>query len=210
MISFIRGELEYIGEDMIIVETCGIGYEIRVPYSVIEDLGLVGEEVRIHTYLYVREDALNLYGFLTREDLEVFKLLITVNGIGPKAALGILSTITPDNLRFAILSEDAKTISKAPGIGAKTASKLILELKDKIKLEDAFELSFKKEEKNEAQMTLPYGNDTAKAKRFEATQALVALGYSQTEATKMVRQVSINDTMSVEEVLKQSLKHMAF
>ena len=167
----------------------------------------VGEIVRIHTYLYVREDALNLYGFATRDDLEVFKLLITVNGVGPKAALGILSTISPDDLRFAILADDAKAIAKAPGIGAKTASKLILELKDKLKLEDAFEAKMKTPE---TQITMALGITDVKTVRNEAVQALVALGYSNTDALKVVRQVEITDTMDVEAVLKQCLKKMTF
>lgn len=207
MIAFIKGELEYISEDSIIVESGGIGYEVRVPLTVMQQLPGVGQTVRIHTYLYVREDALNLYGFATREDLEIFKLLITVNGVGPKAALGILSTITPDDLRFAILADDAKAIAKAPGIGAKTASKLILELKDKLKLEDAFEARMRAPE---TQITMALGITDVATVRNEAVQALVALGYSNTDALKVVRQVEITDTMDVEAVLKQCLKKMTF
>ena len=129
MIAFIKGELAYIGVDTIIVETGGIGYEIRVPLTVMEELPELNEIVRVHTYLYVREDAVCLYGFTTKDDLDIFKLLITVNGIGPKVALGILGAISPDTLRFAVLSDDVKTIAKAPGIGAKTAGKLIWNLR---------------------------------------------------------------------------------
>lgn len=204
MISYIRGELAAVSEEYIIVECGGMGYEIRVPASVIEDVPSVGGEVRIHTYLYVREDALNLYGFLTRDDLNVFKLLISVNGIGPKAALGILSTLSTDDLRFAVLADDAKTIAKAPGVGAKTAGKLILELKDKLKLEDVFEQSLKKNE----EVLSTSGTDSIKEVRNEAVQALAALGYSNTEAMKMVRQVVITDDMDVEAVLKLSLKQI--
>ena len=110
MIAFIKGELEYIGTDTIIVETGGIGYEVRVPLTVMEELPEIGETVRIHTYLYVREDAVCLYGFTSKDDLDVFKLLITVNGIGPKVALGILGTISPDTLRFAVLSDDVLSL----------------------------------------------------------------------------------------------------
>lgn len=208
MIAFIKGELEFISEECIVVEAGGIGYEIRVPGSILEELPNVGEEVRIHTYLYVREDAMNLYGFASRDDLNVFKLLITVNGIGPKAALGILSTLTTDDLRFAVLADDAKAISKAPGIGAKTASKLILELKDKLKLEDAFESRLAKAPV-QTEMTKALGINDPKEIRNEAVQALVALGYSNTDAMKAVRQVFITETTDVEEVLKQSLKKMS-
>ncbi len=208
MIAYIKGELVYIGIDTIVVETGGIGYEIRVPLTVMEELPETGEEVRIHTYLYVREDAINLYGFTSKDDLDVFKLLITVNGIGPKGALGILGAISPDTLRFAVLSDDVKTISKAPGIGTKTAGKLIIELKDKLKLEDAFEQRLAKTVES------PVADNSAKGDikriRNEAIQALVALGYSSTDAMKAVRQVEISEGMDVETVLKQSLKQMSF
>ncbi len=208
MIAFIKGELSYIGVDTIIVETGGIGYEIRVPLTVMEELPELGEVVRIHTYLYVREDAVCLYGFTSKDDLDVFKLLITVNGIGPKVALGILGAISPDTLRFAVLSDDVKTIAKAPGIGAKTAGKLILELKDKLSLEDAFEQRLSKTADTKA--TESTGKDGIKTVRNDAVQALVALGYSSTDAMKAVRQIEITDDMDVEEVLKQSLKKMSF
>ena len=132
MLAFVKGKLDTVTEDYIIVENQGNGYEILVPGSVIQAMPQVGNEVKIYTYLYVREDVLQLYGFLTKDQLDMFKLLITVNGIGPKGALGILTVMDVDALRLAILSDDAKSIAKSPGIGAKTAGKLILELKDKI------------------------------------------------------------------------------
>lgn len=202
MISYIKGELAEIFDEYIVVETASIGYEIRVPMSVVNTLPSIGSDVKIYTYLYVREDALNLYGFLSKDDLTVFKLLITVNGIGPKGALGILSTITPDDLRFAVLSDDVKAISKAPGIGTKTASKLILELKDKLKLEDAFE------QKLQNSIEGTNLNSSMDAKN-EAIQALVALGYSNSDALKAVRQVNITEDMDVETILKQSLKKIS-
>lgn len=205
MISYIKGELVCVTEDGIVVETGSIGYNIRVPLSVVNELPSIGGTVKIHTYMYVREDALHLYGFLTRDDLKIFQLLITVNGIGPKGALGILSTITPDDLRFAVLADDVKTISKAPGIGTKTASKLILELKDKLKLEDAFEQKLSHHDELSTGGVL---NNIGEI-RNEAVQALVALGYSTTDALKMVRQVDITDDMSVEDVLKLSLKKVS-
>lgn len=203
MISFVKGELCEIRENCIVVELNGIGYEIFTPMSTIDKLPGVGSTVKIHTYMYVREDALSLYGFLTPDDLYVFKLLITVNGIGPKGALGILSVMTPNDLRFAVLSDDAKSISKAPGIGSKTASKLILELKDKLKLEDAFELRM--QQSIDAMNGLTGDESDI---RNEAIQALVALGYSNTEATKAVHAVKVKAGMSVEDILKASLKHI--
>lgn len=202
MLVYVKGELVSLSEDGIVVENNGIGYEIKVPMSVMNELPQIGSSVKIYTYLYVREDAQKLYGFLTKDDLSVFKLLITVNGIGPKGALGILSAITPDDLRFAVLSEDVKAISKAPGIGTKTASKLILELKDKLKLEDAFEQRFEHQTQEE-------NRNKSTEMTNEAVLALVSLGYSNTDALKAVRKVTITDKMSVEELLKLSLKHIS-
>ena len=146
MISYIKGTLREIYEESLIVETGGIGYQIQAPLSLLSEAS-VGKDIRVYTYLYIGQDQTpRLYGFAAREDLEVFRLLIGVSGIGPKGAMGVLSVISPDDLRFAILSEDAKSIARAPGIGVKTAKKLILELKDKFKLEDAFELKRSHEE----------------------------------------------------------------
>lgn len=189
-------------EDAIQVENNGIAYEILVPASIYSELPGLGEPVKIHTYLHVREDALQLFGFLNRDDLEVFRLLITVNGIGPKGALGILSSISPDDLRFAILAEDAKAIAKAPGIGAKTAGKLILELKDKLHLEDAFEKKLTHTAEKAA------GNDALGERRREAVEALSALGYSGTESLQAVRRVEAGDAMTTEDILKLALKEM--
>ena len=139
MYSYIKGELAEVGTESITVEASGIGYCIYISNMAFSYLPSIGEDVKIYTYLYVREDAMIIYGFLDKDDLNVFKQLITVSGIGPKGALGILSVLSADDLRFAILSGDAKTISKAPGIGAKTAQRVILDLKDKMSLEEAFE-----------------------------------------------------------------------
>ena len=125
MISYIKGELTEVFEDTVVVETNGIGYNIRVPGSVLDRLPSVGSSVRIYTYLYVKEDAMNLFGFLNRDDLSVFKLLLNVSGIGPKGALAILSTIGPDDLRFAVLSEDVKTISSGAGFSVSSDGKAL-------------------------------------------------------------------------------------
>ena len=132
MISYIRGELSEVLEDVVVLESGSVGFNIRVPGSVLSQLPSIGTEMKLYTYLQVREDAMSLFGFLSRDDLELFQQLLGVNGVGPKAALGILSVIPPDDFRFAVLAGDAKAISRAPGIGAKTAQKIILELKDKL------------------------------------------------------------------------------
>ena len=201
MISYLKGELTEVFENTVVVETNGIGYNIRVPGSVLDRLPSVGSSVRIYTYLYVKEDAMNLFGFLSRDDLSVFKLLLNVSGIGPKGALAILSTIGPDDLRFAVLSEDVKTISSAPGIGAKTAKRLIIELKDKLKLAEVFETALANKEKASSE------NDVLLA-RNEAVEALVALGYASAQAMKAVQQVENAEEKDSEQILKEALKKL--
>lgn len=204
MYSYIKGELsEIVAENHIVVENGGIGYNIYIPGQVLSLLPGVGEEVKIYTYLCVREDAFILYGFLTRDDLNVFKLLIGVSVIGPKGALAILSVMSTDDLRFAVLSDDAKAIAKAPGVGNKTAQRLIIELKDKLSLEDAFE------QKLSHTQEAVSGNGL-KGIRNEAVEALVSLGYSSTEALKVLRDIEITEDSSVEDILKLALKQMAF
>lgn len=200
MIAFIQGELCEVGQDTIIVACQGIGYEIQVPVSVAQSLPDPGNRVKIYTYTYVREDALGLFGFLTRDDLTVFKLLITVNGVGPKAALAILSSMTADELRFAILAEDAKAISKAPGIGPKTAKRMIIELKDKLDLESMID------NHGDSSTYAPGNAEAAASVRDEVIMALTALGYSNTESVRAVRAVSGADEMDSETLLKQALK----
>ena len=139
MYAYISGKLEGVAEDAVIIDNHGIGYQILVPSSTLDRLPSVGGEVKVYTYLQVREDAMVLFGFLTKEELELFKRLITVTGIGPKGALAILGTLSVDDLRFAILSGDAKAIAAAPGIGVKTAQRVILDLKDRMDFLEAFE-----------------------------------------------------------------------
>jgi Holliday junction DNA helicase RuvA len=201
MISYLKGELAEVKENYVVIEVGNIGYEVSLPASSILELPSKGSILKLYTYLHVREDAIGLFGFLTKDDLEMFKLLITVNGIGPKGALGILSAISADDIRFAVLAEDAKAIAKAPGIGSKTASKLILELKDKFKLESAFEQRLLNQS-DKKEVSGVFG------KREEAVQALTVLGYSGTEALKIVNLVDITENMSSEEILKMCLKKM--
>ncbi|NLZ81641.1 MAG: Holliday junction branch migration protein RuvA [Clostridiales bacterium] len=201
MISYLKGEIIDVLVDSLILETNQIGYQIYVPASVVMQLPSIGSDIKIHTHFHVREDALTLYGFLTKDDLSVFKLLIGVSGIGPKGALGILSTISPDELRFAVLAEDVKTITKAPGIGNKTAQKLIIELKDKLKLEDIFE------QKEQTELAPGLVKEDI---RNEAIQALIALGYSGTDALRAVKQIPLDENTTVEELLKAALKKISF
>ena len=201
MISYIKGELVEVTENSIVLDHQGMGFSIMMPGSILDKLPQIGSELKVHTYLYVKEDILDLYGFLTRDDLKIFKLLITVNGIGPKGALAILSALSPDDLRFAVLAGDAKTISKAPGIGSKTAQKLIIELKDKLKIEDVLDGA------GEGYASQDNMADTASA---EAVMALTSLGYSAADATRAVRMVENVQSMDSEAILKAALKKLAF
>lgn len=202
MISYIKGELTEVFEDMIVIENNNIGYNIRVPACVIDEMPHTGEFVKVYTYMYVREDAINLFGFLSHDEVEIFKLLINVSGIGPKGALAILSAMTVDELRFAILSDDVKVIKSAPGIGAKTAQRLIIELKDKLNLEDTLERAVNSTEKKKA------GSGNVMLARNDAVEALVALGYSNSEALRAVKLVDNADEKDSDMILKEALKKL--
>lgn len=203
MIAYIRGKVAHLTETKVIVDVHDIGYQIFITARDASAMPPAGDEVLLHTFFNVKEDAMQLFGFLSKDDMEIFKLLLGVNGVGPKAALGILSVMSADDIRFAVLADDAKTISKAPGIGTKTARKLILDLKDKVSLEDAFE----KRLENQAGSPVPaVENDTVS----EAVQALTALGYSSADALKAVRKADIAEGMTTEEILKSALKNMSF
>ena len=199
MIAYVKGVLAVVGQDSIIIDKGGIGININVPVSIISTLPSIGIEVKVFTYTYVREDAIALYGFMTMDDLDVFKLLINVNGVGTKTALGILSAITPNELRLAVISADYKTITKAPGIGKKTAERIVLELRDKVKMviED------------DSYIAVDSG-DVAKSDSVNiALEALVSLGFSYGEAAKAVKQVDNYEEMDDESLIKAALKHLS-
>ena len=203
MISSVKGKLEGVNTDSVIIDVNGLGVEAIVPATVINRLPKIDENVRLYTYLHVREDAMQLYGFLEKEDLDFFKLLITVNGIGPKAAIAVLSSMPADILTFAILSEDIKTIEKAQGIGAKTAKKLVLELKDKVGI---IKIPKNTGSENYDNNVLTIGINSEI--KDEAVQVLTALGYSQTEAVKAISTVEISEKMTSEELVKLALKNL--
>lgn len=202
MISYLRGELVSIEEDKAIIDVNGVGFGVFMPGQSMTMLPPIGEDVKLHTYMNVREDAMQLFGFLTRDDLNVFKLVITVNGIGPKNGLSILSHMSADDLRFAVMSQDVKAISGAPGIGKKTAEKLILELRDKLSIDEILEKS--------TEMETTVISSASNQTQLDAIQALIALGYGNTEATRAVKKVDMNEYTTTEEILKQALKHIMF
>ena len=205
MYAYLKGTLEEITEDNIVVEVGNIGYNVKVSTTTADLLPPLGNEVKIYTYTLVREDTFSLYGFLTRDDLEIFKKLITVNGIGPKGGLAILSVMSADALRFAIMAGDAKSIAKAPGIGNKTAERVILDLRDKVSLEDT--LRGLGEPVGAADAVFG-GGSPDNAMKKEAIEALVALGYSASDATAAVKKVEVTEETTVESILKMALKFM--
>lgn len=200
MISYVRGEVAAFEAEKVIIDVNGIGYGIYMSQQAMGRLPMVGSEVKLYTYFSVKEDSMQLFGFLSKDELDVFRLIIGVNGIGPKGGLGILSVLTPNDLRFAVMSKDVKAISAAPGIGKKTAEKLILELKDKLSIEDALEQT------TESVGTI--ASSETQSAQLDAVQALVALGYGNTEALKAVKKVEVDENTTTETILKNALKYL--
>lgn len=199
MLYNIKGKLTVTDVNFIVVECGGIGFKCFTTLNTAKTVGEIGKEVNVYTYLAVREDAMDLYGFATTAELDAFKLLITVSGIGPKAAVAILSELTPDKLALCIASGDAKSITRAQGVGKKTAERVVLELKDKM-----------------GSMNISSGNSNAVAgvlsvnessNASEAVEALVALGYSQSDAAMAVS--TLDKSMSVDEMIRFGLKQLA-
>lgn len=203
MINYVSGILSEIEDNLIIVEAGGIGYGINVPASLIGELPKAGSAVRIYTYFSVKEDSESLYGFINKEDRDMFRQLISVNGVGPKGALAILSVMRPDDLRLAIATGDSKSISRAQGIGAKTAERVILELKNKVGDINAI---------GAAVLGGKLAGTIAAGKQYgpvsEAMDALIMLGYSRMEAGKALSLVNVNEDMPTEEVLRLALKNI--
>lgn len=200
MYAYMRGELADICLDYVILDVNGIGYQLYIPSRDLNNLQ-IGTEIKLHTYLAVREDAMVLYGFLSKEDLQMFRLLIGVSGIGPKGGLAILSLYTARELQFFLLAGDSKAISKASGIGAKTAQRVIIDLKDKIDFEETVAGT------SEETVSVTMGAKDSQSKN-DAILALTALGYSQSESMRAVSAVKITEDMDVETILKLALKAM--
>lgn len=198
MYAFIYGEIIDKEPENLVVECNHIGYNIHIAPGMLPKFPAVGQMARIYTYTSVREDAFWLYGFTSKDELSMFKLLITVSGIGPKAAMGILSVMDVDTIRLAVISQDAKMIAKAPGVGAKSASRIVLELKDKIKPEDVIGKSVDDEE-----------SSVIGTLRQEATEALVALGYTVSDAYKVLQKLDITEDTRVEDVIKMALRQIS-
>ena len=194
MISYIKGTLAGYGDGWIIVETGGIGYRIFVSSVMLPQLPKIGEDMKIHIHMNVKEDGISLYGFSSAEEQELFHRLLSVSGVGPKGALGFLAQLRPHEVIMAILAGDVQTLCKAPGIGKKTAQRVILELKDKFQTADAVA----------AEMDMAEGGAALDA-RAEAVEALTALGYSRSEAASAVNKTA-REHMTTEEILKAALR----
>lgn len=197
MISYIKGNLEAKNLDNVVIDVGGIGYKIYMSASSMDKLGEVGNTVKVHTYMRVREDDVSLYGFCTNEELKMFEQLIGVSGVGAKSALTILANISPSSFALAIISGDVKTLKELPGIGAKSAQRMILELKDKMKTQDAI-----------ATESAPIYNDIVKNDKMrDAIEALQVLGYARKDIDLAVANIDASN-MSVEDIIKQGLKYL--
>lgn len=200
MFAYIRGILEYKHNDYLVVEAKGVGYKIYTSLSTIQNIEPVGSEVKIYTHLYVREDIMSLYGFLTQEELGMFELLLGVSGVGPKAAISVVSSMSPSKFGLSVITDDYKSLTKAQGVGNKVAQRIILELKDKINKTDMVSAYIDKEESVNASI------DNSRVP--EAISALIVLGYTAYEANKAVASVYSED-MDLELIIKNALKALA-
>lgn len=200
MFSYIKGTIEAKTQNYIILETGGIGYKIFMSQTAIEKLEELGTKKKIYTYMRVREDDVSIYGFITEEELRMFELLLGVSGIGAKGAVSILSNITPSSFALAVITDNVAKIKSLPGIGVKTAQRIILELKDKLKTTSA--ISEKTEESNNLEKIVEEDSKFA-----EATAALQVLGYTRKEIEKALNKM--DKTLTVEEIIKKGLNNLA-
>ena len=199
MFAYLKGSLEIKTRGYIVIDVSGVGYKVFMSETAIEKIGEIGEIVKVYTYLRVREDDMSLYGFNTNEELRMFELLLSVSGIGAKSAISILSNITPSSFALAVISDDVSKIKALPGIGPKSAQRIILELKDKWKVEE----TISDEERNEILVSKKESENCN-----EAIAALQVLGYSKKEIEKALENID-KETLSVEDIIKKGLSNLA-
>lgn len=197
MFAYIKGSLEQKSNNYVVIDVGGIGYKIFMATKAIENLGEIGQVVKVHTHYYVREDNISLYGFNTNEELRMFELLLQVSGIGAKSAIAMLSEISPSSFALAVISDDISQLVKIPGIGKKTAARIVLELKDKLKTEEAITKT------EEVKLSISNEEETS-----EAIAALQVLGYTKREIEKALENVDTKN-LQLEEIIKQGLKNLA-
>ncbi len=203
MFAYIRGTLADIDGNMVIVENNGIGYGISSSMNTIGQLPAVGSEVKLFTKLVPKEDSLTLYGFYAKEELKMFELLLCVSGIGPKGALAILGTMSVSDIQFAVAGGDSKAFAAAPGVGKKTAERIIIDLKDKVDIIGAFEAKITSDLSGAKQAP-------STSVKEEVLEALVALGYSPSNAARALDKMTITESTSTEQLLSDTLKQMSF
>ena len=197
MYAYIKGKIEHKSGNYVVLDNMGVGYKVFMGESAINTIGNIGDNVKVYTHYHVREDDISLYGFRTNEELRMFELLISVSGVGAKTAVIMLSNIEPSSFALAVITNDTTKLVKVPGIGKKTAARIILELKDKLKEEKISEENIEVE--NEIL------NDE---KVEEAISALQVLGYGKHEIDKVIAKFELND-MTLEDIIKEGLKHLA-
>lgn len=196
MFAYIKGSVEEKSNGYVVVETAGIGYKIFMSDNAIQNIGEIGTNTKVHIYYYVREDNISLYGFLNKEELTMFELLLSVSGIGAKSAITMLSNIAPSSFALAVISNDIKALTKIPGIGSKTAQRIVLELKDKLKTENAIEKT------EETKVAIAQDNMSD-----EAIAALQILGYNRKQIDSVLEKIDVKN-LSTEDIIRTALKYL--
>ena len=197
MFSYIKGTLELKTLNYIVIDVNGVGFKIFMSESAIQRLDKTGKNIKIYTHMQVREDDISLYGFITNEELRMFELLLSVSGVGAKSAINMLSSITPSKFALAVISNDVKTLTKIPGIGTKSAQRIILELKDKLKTEESIT-------KDDVEIKNSILEDN---KLEEAIQALKVLGYTRQEIEKVMQKIDVTN-LSIEDIIRKALGYL--
>ena len=203
MFAFVEGVLEYIDTDICVIDIGGLGINVNISSRSFSEIGSVGDHVKLYTYTQVAEDAFQLYGFPGRDDLDMFRKLLSVSGVGPKSALSLMSEMDADSVRYAIISDDIKALSKAKGISAKTAGKIIIELKGKVDLSDE-----KIAGKIGAPVSVNINDKDLGREESDALAALISLGYSRSESTKAILSVEDHENLDSGTLLSMSLKQL--
>ena len=206
MLAYIKGELVQKQIGYIVIDVSGLGYKVYMSENAIEEIGNIGEQIKVHTYYKVSEDDISIFGFKTQEELRLFELLISVSGIGAKTAIAMLGCIEPSQFAIAVISNDIDTLRKIPGVGPKSAQRIVLELKDKLKKEQQISelTNATLEQRNNVKKFIVADN-----KVQEATDALQVLGYTRKDIENILEKIDLKD-LSVEEIIKKALRELSF
>lgn len=197
MFSYIKGSLEEKANNYVVIDVVGVGYKIFMSETAIQNIGEINEKIKVHTYYYVREDNISLYGFVSNEELKMFELLLSVSGIGAKSAIVMLSNITPSSFALAVITNDISKLTKIPGVGVKSAQRIVLELKDKLKTEQGVAKT--------SDINIPIQKSSVSN---ETVDALQILGYNKKEIDKALEKIDINN-ISTEDAIRMALKYLS-